>query len=502
MTVSRLLIATLAALYLILVYLNAAPFPIHDDYHDSLQFILAYVSTDDAGSLLELFFSQHWEHRQVLNHLLFAAYYELTGGINYPNLLVAANLWIVALLLLYSKLHREPALRIFAALLLFNAAYWNASFWLVAAASNFPVIVLALATLMLLDRGDQLGFSWALPVSLLTCLAFGNGLAILAFGGCALLLQRRWKEMLAWGLWSAVILALYFRGYQEPEVMQAVFYPQGQPDAWQLILASPLAFLHWMLAVIGSGFSFGNRTIAFLTGLLLVTGFLQLLRPRYRREHQLTLLFTGFLLLTLALAAYKRFAITLVDVDLPNRYSFYSICLGLFLGSTVGKQQLNLERSGFAIWAIMACAAVFNVSSWWWGVSQFEAMKQPLRTNMLNWMQGGDKQLYVLFIDEPVATLQRTRAAGIYSPLAAIPDGHKAIELQATGDDCSSDDITVSAPSTALVLRLDRAALNHPQDDKVGLCSQGRSLQLHFDKLPVYLPLPLEIAKGPGTAAG
>lgn len=483
----------LAVGYLLVIGINAAPFPIHDDYHDSLQFVLAYADTEDLSRLGQLLLSQHMEHRQVLNHVLFAVYFELSGMLDYQLLLVIANCWIVVLFLLYARLFESPALRIFGALLLFNAAYWNGSFWLVAAASNFPVVTLALLTLMLLQIPGRTAFVAAGLSAVLTGLAFGNGLGILALGALSLWLQGQRRLRLGlWLLGSGLFVLLYFHNYQQPEIIQSMFYRGQEQDAWQLVLASPLQFLRWVLAVIGSGFSFGHRDFGTGCGALLVAAWLWLSARREYRRQSVALLFSAFLLLTLSLAAYKRFVLAFTEVALPNRYSFYSITLGLFLCAAFIRNWQHQQKARHTVWIAIAAAIVFNGFSWWWGLAQAQAMISPLRANLLNWMQGGDHQLFVMFAEEPANSLHQAMSRGIYTPLSAIPSDHQPESLRPIHGLCPPQAVQLSPPPEgALVIRLDRAKLKNPGGHQVRLCFEGKQFLLQFDQLPVYVPLPL-----------
>jgi hypothetical protein len=483
---------TLAAIYLALVYRHAPAFPVHDDYHDSLQFILAYMDTEGLEALTRLFLSQHVEHRVILNHLLFAAYYELTGGLDYRQLILIANISVLALFLLYARLYRSPVLITLGALLLFNASFWNGSFWLIAAASNFSVVVLALLTLLLLQGTSPTRFGGAMLAALACCAAFGNGLAILLFGAASLWLQgQRGSRLGIWLLWSGLILFAYFYNYQQPEIIQQTFYRGSEQHAWQLILASPAEFTRWLLAVTGSGFSFGHLGVASLAGFALIAGWLYLCLQSEHRQQPVTILFTGFLLATLALAAYKRFMITFSDVDLPNRYSFYSIVLGVFLIAAITR---HCQRRGVpslpipAIGVALLLACLFNGFAWSWGLQQAQGMFKPLQNNLLNWMQRGDQRLFVMFADNPVESLKQAMAREIYSPYDAIPTGHRGLSQPAEGT-CGPGQPNIDPPESALLVRLDRKALQQPAGNETQICLSGRPYLIRFDKLPTYLPL-------------
>ena len=345
-----LLSFVLAAIYLAFVFVHAPAFPIQDDYHDSLQFILSYIETYGPRAQLDLFLSQHVEHRQVLNQLLYAGYFEVFGELDYRILILIANCYVLGVFILYGRSYNSPVLLLVGALFLFNVAYWNASFWLVAAATNFSLVFFALATLMLLDQPGRTSFFIALLAALACCLAFGNGLAILGFGALQLWLQgHRVTRLAIWLLWSTAIVVIYFQAYQQPELLQAILEHGDQRGVWQLALAEPLKFGQWMLAVIGSGFTFGHGGFRILAGGTLVAMWLFLLVRREDKRQLVTMLFSTFLLATLVLVANKHFALEFADLDLPNRYSFYSIVLGMFLLAAFTRhcqnRDIDLERA-------------------------------------------------------------------------------------------------------------------------------------------------------------
>lgn len=120
----------LAGVNLARVFLYAGNFPIHDDYQDSLRFILDYLNTPPGLAVVDLIREQHMEHRQAVSRTIYVLYYELVGELDYRNLLVIANGMVVGTFLLLSFHFRNALLTLLAALLLFTPAYWNSMFWL------------------------------------------------------------------------------------------------------------------------------------------------------------------------------------------------------------------------------------------------------------------------------------------------------------------------------------------------------------------------------------
>ena len=348
---------------------------------------------------------------------------------------------------------------------------------------------------MLLDQPGRTSFFIALLAALACCLAFGNGLAILAFGALQLWLQgHRVTRLAIWLLWSTAIVVVYFQAYQQPELLQAIFKHGDQQVAWQLALAEPLKFGQWMLAVIGSGFTFGHGGFRILAGGTLVAMWLFLLVRREDKRQLVTMLFSTFLLATLVLVANKHFALEFADLDLPNRYSFYSIVLGMFLLAAFTRhcQNRDIDLPAYTgIWATLLLGAMFNAFAWWWGMAKAEYMIKPFHANLLNWMQRGDTSLPALATGYPATKLRQAMAAGIYTPYKAIPAGHEPASIDALG---SCDGTTIPAPTpppAALVLRMDRAGLNNPLSSGVAVCVGDRAYDMVFRELPVYIRLPL-----------
>lgn len=485
-----LLIGMLLALAsLARVYLYAGSFPIHDDYKDSLRFILDYMDAPWGLALIDVIREQHMEHRPTVSHILSALYFEARGDLDYRNLLLLANGMVVAVFLLLSCHFRNAWLTLIAALILLTPAYWNSMFWFAAAGSNFSVVLFALATLVLLGRKSQTSFNLALCSSLICVFSLGNGFLLLPVGLLQLYWQRAGRGQISlWCVWSLLCIALYFFDYQEPQIIQDMFYADGTENAWQLMLHKPLRFISWTLSVLGCGLGFGNDVLAMLAGGILCALFIYALASGATRSHPVASAMSIFLMLSLALVAHQRFFIAFTQVDLPNRYAFYSLVLTVVLmglGAAILSERVQ-QRSRLSLMSLLLAAAfAFHLYSIPWGLERGQKMIAPVQKNLLQWLQGESSGIFALFAGVPEPIIARAIDRGVYDPLKLVPNTQRG-ELLDAGVGCAEADKVITFPEDAFLLRLDTL----PPNSRV--CLRGYSYRPAFNTLPAYFSVPSE----------
>lgn len=78
------------------------PVPMYDDYHAILAFILELKALGTIQSrLLFLAAAQHYEYKLLIEHLLAAANYGITGQVHFGFLIMAANLMVLGIAWLF-----------------------------------------------------------------------------------------------------------------------------------------------------------------------------------------------------------------------------------------------------------------------------------------------------------------------------------------------------------------------------------------------------------------
>ncbi len=498
----------LAALQLLHVNQHAVDFPLHDDYQDSLRFLLDYQDADGILPVVNLMREQHIEHRQLFSRMLYALHYELFGVLDYRQLLVAANCLVILTWLLLAVHFRQPLLTLLGALLLFSSAYWNSIYWLAAAGSNFSVMLFGIAALLLLQARSAWSFGAALACAGMGTFALGNGFLLWPLGFAQLLLQRAATPRLAcWAGAALFAVGLYFFDYHDPGVLQLIPNETGKRHPWELVLAHPLHFGQWTLAVIGLGFSFGHEMMATGVGLGLLVALGWALSHREARHHPATLAIIAFLLSSLCLAAYGRFVAGFAGIEIPNRYAYYSLLLALAILGLLGATRFREQTLPGAVVALsLALALTFNWTSTDWGIERHRNRVAPLQKNLLGWLTGDQAKIFALFAGEqPGQLLGQAIDRSLWHPLQAVPEAHRA-RIVRSDPGCPADKREMHLPAGAYLIRLEqhragepragepragkpragKPRAGKPRTQRAALCVDGVLYRLQWQQVPAW----------------
>lgn len=190
---------------------------------------VGFVHTLDDGNR-SIWWAQHMEHRIVFSRLLFWLDANLFGGRNVFLFIAAiilqaltATLFVVSA----SRGRRVGSLVAIAGIVLAFLFSWvqSENFTWAFQSQFFAVYLFALSALAAFsfgagnDRSRFAGLSCALLFAILATLSMGNGLAVFAVM-CfqSLLLRRPRKELIVPIVAGALVSALYFTGYQKPDI--------------------------------------------------------------------------------------------------------------------------------------------------------------------------------------------------------------------------------------------------------------------------------------------
>ncbi|SOD83121.1 hypothetical protein [Spirosoma fluviale] len=209
----------------------AVNIPKWDDH--ALRAFLFYSDQEPSltGKIYQLF-RQHNEHRIVYDRLITRLDYTLFGKLNFVHLMLIGNLSLVGLLLVFTAALRRSmpsqqtvlyALPV--ALLLFNLSQWENMFWGMASLQNFSVVLWVLAAFYFLSYTRLWGL--AVVSATLATLTSGNGLMVWPIGFVILTLRipayapvsgrQLYRPLLGWLAGSALVIGLYFTGFEKPE---------------------------------------------------------------------------------------------------------------------------------------------------------------------------------------------------------------------------------------------------------------------------------------------
>lgn len=195
--------------------------PSFDDYDATFQTLQRYLQAPDFLQKLSVLFLPHNEHLIVSSRGLSILYFHLTGNINFRNLILLQQFFLLGVYVLTLALARRSGLVlrqviVAVTLLYFSFSLWQVGFFYWSGIQHFSVIFFLQLSLLLLDRATgytDLRFwgAWAAGAAAICC--FGSGILALPLGGFLLFFQQ--KKRLLWGwatLLAAVGLLLWLRG--------------------------------------------------------------------------------------------------------------------------------------------------------------------------------------------------------------------------------------------------------------------------------------------------
>ena len=242
--------------YYVVVFGNAVNVPFEDDFDSALAFASNYLyKTPTLLGKVERIFSQHNEHRIVLDRLAFLTDYSLTGHINFRHLILFGNLSllvVLVLLFLASFRHLTPVQKLAyflpVSILLFQMHFWELTVWGMASIQNLYIVAFALLSFYALDRRQQQSawFWVAVASAIVATFTSGNGLFVFIIGLLVLLLQKAYRPL---GIWTAIGLAtvaLYFWGYAKPA---------HHPPIFETLTKTPGQFFDYFFTLTGSDFA-------------------------------------------------------------------------------------------------------------------------------------------------------------------------------------------------------------------------------------------------------
>ncbi|MCK8494413.1 hypothetical protein M0L20_21270 [Spirosoma sp. RP8] len=252
--------------------------PWFDDFENIPYFLDRFLNAPSAGESVAALLRPNNEHRVVYARLVVLAHYYLTGGINFANLMLWANVGLVLIFyLLYRALRSQERLSQSALigllpvpLLLFTAQSYIMTFTAIFSLQYLAIISLVTLTLFVLAINRPLYVGIALALGLLSTFSMGNGLLLWPAGVGMLVLQRRWQALAIWIIAGGLSVYLYFLGYP---------VQQGNDAGFAYVLQHPLQTIAGFLIFSGSVFDLFPTLpekyrffLPFLAGLVLMIG--------------------------------------------------------------------------------------------------------------------------------------------------------------------------------------------------------------------------------------
>ncbi len=440
------LVAVLLAVHFYTILKYSSNIPYWDDFDAVLSFFCDFHLEGSFKSKALLLFSQHNEHRIVIDRIVVILDYFLTGKVNFVHLILVGNL----LFLLTYFLIVFEATPIFKRLdfswkwtlalpvffLMFNLQSWENFMWGMASVQNLGVIFFSFLTFSLLFHSEEINskrFCVAIVSSACGVFCSGNGLLIPIVSFIFFLLKRRQNTYtVLWGIYSIVIISAYFIGYHSQ---------LGHPSPVKTILYDTDLLLSHFVILLGNGWALVafDKMISILFGLLALALLACLFTRKGIEKMNLFILASlVFLLVSCALTSITRAGFG-TDQALSIRYKIYSclIFVFLFLGFIDYYKSFS-TRLTFKILLIFAMAA--SLSNYLLALTKNQKSIVEFKKKMshgLATFSEGNVYFYMAYPDESRAKriLKKSDSLGIYqatlnySKLESKPVKHQYYRL-------------------------------------------------------------------------
>jgi len=294
------------------LYKNLINIPTGDDIYVLEMFNLLKTS-DSWWEKLRIIFAQHNEHRIVITRLFALFQYGLFGYIDLRWWLIAGNICLVFVtLLFFMNLKNSPWLIIPVAFIIICPA--SNTLYAMQNANLFSV-VFSIASLhfSLSEHSKKIPF-FTFLFTLLAIFSNGGGFVGLAIIGGVFFFQKRYQLLVLWILFGVFIFSGYFFNYEK-------IY---RHSSWHLLFEQLPQAAQFLFAFLGS--------IAFLPKLTLVTGVVFIgvsvyaLYRRYYFQNPFVFLCLIYGLSIAGLTSLTRYEHGL-STALSERYAIYSMLL-------------------------------------------------------------------------------------------------------------------------------------------------------------------------------
>jgi len=277
------------------VSLNFQNFPIADDYEAFFDFNNQFFTLQDFWKKVDLVFSQHNEHRIATLRIINLTYLCFFGKVDLAAFRVIGLVFYVSSMI-FLYLEGEFNIKRFyfflpIPILMLSFAYAEIYYLAMESLSHFPMIFFAIA---IIYTAISRKFTF-LPLIFLFFGVFsnGNGILLMPIVFLGLALQKEFKRLIIWSIFSILISFIYFYEYESGKsVLKLDIIPY-------LLNVYPI----YVGGIGGFGSLKTNVVLGFLALALIL--FFVVFRKVYKKELSLTLMLL-FYLMTFLIISIKR----------------------------------------------------------------------------------------------------------------------------------------------------------------------------------------------------
>jgi hypothetical protein len=203
-------------IYFYIVYRFSANIPIDDDFGAFYGFFVRFLHAEDIRTKMSILFESGNMHRLIWLRLNILLVYILSGKINCSVYVFLTSLFLLGTSCLLCKGIRGKDVRwisiLVIALLLFNGQNFGNNVFPMSGIANIGSIFITLLSIYLLLMNNKWAFGFGLLVSVITIYSNGNGMLIIFPILSCLLIQKRIKEFIIFGILTILSAVFYFHG--------------------------------------------------------------------------------------------------------------------------------------------------------------------------------------------------------------------------------------------------------------------------------------------------
>jgi len=369
--INSLLLACL--IYLLTIYRFAFDQPYGDDYDAILAFLNHYVQVSPSEQI-QLFFSQHNEHRILLSRLAAIIDLSFFGHINFIHLIWLGTCgWFFAIYALwfFSKKYGIAFIEFTpAAILLLSFSHYEMMTWAMTSIQQYWQVTFGIMAIGFMVNGNFYRSNIFYIAAIFTS---GGGMALVPLINLYYLANQQWKNFFLCAGLTAIVLLTYF-----------ILLPYQSPPTKQLIeiLFHPHLFFAYFFGFVGGLGKIQSLGLAsyLLAGLVLFVVFIKkVIGIKNHCPFYFWLCF--YVLLTAVLAALNRSFLG-VETSGDSRYSEYSL---LFAASTY-LAYIYLAKGKDRVWIVWIGFAIAMVVFAYW-----HETSKPYLIDQRYWLENGLK---------------------------------------------------------------------------------------------------------------
>lgn len=196
-------------------------FPLQDDYHAILGFLLQWKGKRGFGRIVEIVSFQHNDYRCMFENAIVALQYTVLGHTDLKALSILGDLCVIPLFavlyLIWRECGRPLDYRLLAFVpvswILFQLQYESTLNFATSGLQCIPVLMFALLTCYFAAKAGKLAFLGAIVSLLLSIASYANGLFLIPVCSILFLQRREFKRLAVWCLVGAISCLVYFYGY-------------------------------------------------------------------------------------------------------------------------------------------------------------------------------------------------------------------------------------------------------------------------------------------------